>query len=119
MKRRRISMGSAWLIGEEHTDSSDFGNVNAAVQTVAIQLGLHQDYVEMKEKYPNALGGKNVIYSYPDSQRHILDCYSKMASYKYSFFGLLEGGKVDIGMLKVKLTSLDPLSRRNAASVSV
>lgn len=34
-----------------------------------------------------------------------------MVSYKYSFFDLLEGWRVDIGVLKDKVSSLDPLPR--------
>lgn len=36
-------------------NSTDFGDVNAAVQTTAIQLGLHRACVEMKEKYVDVL----------------------------------------------------------------
>ncbi|CAH1446923.1 unnamed protein product [Lactuca virosa] len=36
-------------------DSSDFGAMNSALQTSAIQLGLHQACVDMKEKYPGEL----------------------------------------------------------------
>ncbi|CAH1447623.1 unnamed protein product [Lactuca virosa] len=49
-------------------DSSDFGTVNATMQTSAIQLDLHQACVDMKEKYPEELKDKSVLYSYPDAQ---------------------------------------------------
>lgn len=63
-------------------NSCDFHNINVGLQTALIQLRLHQACVEMKEKYPDVLDGKNVIYSYPDAQCRILDRFSDMVSYK-------------------------------------
>ncbi|CAH1449698.1 unnamed protein product [Lactuca virosa] len=44
-------------------DSSDFGAVNAALQTSSIQLGLYQACVQMKARYPEELKGKKILYS--------------------------------------------------------
>ncbi|CAH1426469.1 unnamed protein product [Lactuca virosa] len=100
-------------------NSIDFGDVNAALQTASIQLGLHQTCSEMKEKYVEALDGKNVLYSYSDAQRHILDRFSYMITHKYFLFGLLEGDKIDDGKLKKELADLDPILKHDGASSSV
>ncbi|CAI9265478.1 unnamed protein product [Lactuca saligna] len=70
-------------------DSSDFSIVNATLHTSSIQLGLHQDCVGLKEKYPEELKDKSVLYSYPDAQRQIIDRISEMTTYKYSFLSAL------------------------------
>ncbi|CAH1421135.1 unnamed protein product [Lactuca virosa] len=59
-------------------DSSDFDAMNATLQMSSIQLGLHQDCVDMKEKYPEELKDKCVLYLYPDAQRQIIDRFAEM-----------------------------------------
>ncbi|CAI9273358.1 unnamed protein product [Lactuca saligna] len=100
-------------------NSADFADLNVAVQTTAIQLGLHQTCMEMKEKYVNALERKNVIYLYPNVQHQVLDQFSSMITHMYYLFGILEGVVVDLGILKEKLGVLDPTSNPNGASGSV
>ncbi|CAH1420979.1 unnamed protein product [Lactuca virosa] len=99
-------------------NSTNFGYVNAALQTATIRLGIHQACVEMKNKYPKALYGNNDIYSYPDAQCHILYHFSDMVTYTYSLFEPLEGDKVDINVLKERLAALDPLFKCDNASTS-
>lgn len=81
-------------------DSSDFGTVNVALQTSSIQLGLHQACVDMKERYSEELKGKNVMYSYPDAQRQIMEHFVEMTTYKYSLVSALESEEMDVGGLK-------------------
>lgn len=100
-------------------NSGDFGDVNAALQTAAIQLGFHQAYLEMKEKYVEALNGNNILYSYPDAQCRILDRFSYMINHKYSSFSVFEGYKIHVGNLKKELAYLDPILKRDGASSSV
>ncbi|CAH1445531.1 unnamed protein product [Lactuca virosa] len=61
-----------------------------------------------KERYAEALEGKNVLYSYPGAQHQIVDRFSEMVTRKYSLFSVAEGGGVDIPTLKETLKSLDP-----------
>lgn len=69
----------------------------------------------MKEKYLEALGGKNDLYSYPDAQRRILDRFLYMITHKYSLFGLLEGDEIDVGKLNKELADLDLILKRDGA----
>lgn len=70
-------------------NSDNFGNLNAALQNMATQLGQHQAFVEMKDKYIDSLNGKKAIYSYPDAHHYLIDLLSDMITYRYSFFGIL------------------------------
>ncbi|CAH1445592.1 unnamed protein product [Lactuca virosa] len=88
-------------------DSSDFGVVNAALHTSAIQVSLHQACVDMKEKYTEELKGKNVLYSYPDAQRQILERFSEMMMYKYSLVFASKSKEMDVGGLKKWLKVVD------------
>ncbi|CAH1424439.1 unnamed protein product [Lactuca virosa] len=88
-------------------DSSDFGVVNVALQTSAIQLGLHQACVDLKVKYPEELKGKNVLYSYPDAQRQIIERFADMTTYKYSLVSALGNEEMDVGGLKKLLKVVD------------
>ncbi|CAH1415713.1 unnamed protein product [Lactuca virosa] len=88
-------------------DSSNFGAVNATLQMSTIQLGLHQACVDMKEKYPKELKDKNVLYSYPDAQRQIIECFAKMTTYKYSLLSALGEEGIDVGGLKKLLKFVD------------
>ncbi|CAH1438175.1 unnamed protein product [Lactuca virosa] len=88
-------------------DSSDFGAVNAALQTFAIQLGLHKACVDMKEKYTEELKGKNVLYSYLDAHHQIMERFSEMTTYKYSLVSALESEEMDVGGLKKLLKTVD------------
>ncbi|CAH1450090.1 unnamed protein product [Lactuca virosa] len=81
-------------------NSSDFGAVNATLQTSAIQLGLHQACIDMKEKYHEELKDKGVLFSYPDAQRQIIDCFPEMTSYKYSLLSIFGEEGMDVVGLK-------------------
>ncbi|KAL4572952.1 hypothetical protein LXL04_019741 [Taraxacum kok-saghyz] len=48
-------------------NSEEFGSLNAACQTTAIQVGLTQACLEMRAKYP-VLEKEPLLHSYPDSQ---------------------------------------------------
>lgn len=67
-------------------NSYNFGNFNVALKNVTTQLGQHQAYVEMKDKYIESLNGKKTIYSYPDAHHYIIDRLSDMITYRYSLF---------------------------------
>ncbi|CAH1451954.1 unnamed protein product [Lactuca virosa] len=88
-------------------DSSDFGVVNATLQTSAIQLGLHQACVDTKEKYPEELKDNNILYSYPDAQRPIMEHFAEMTTYKYSMVSTLGNEELDVGGLKKLLKVMD------------
>ena len=77
-----------------------FGAVNATLHTSAIQLGLHQACVDMKEKYLEELKDKSVLYSYPDAQRQIIDHFFELTTYKYSLLSALGDEGMDVGGLK-------------------
>ncbi|CAH1421615.1 unnamed protein product [Lactuca virosa] len=76
-------------------------------QTSAIQLGLHQACVDMKEKYTEELKGKNVLYSYPDAQCQIMERFAEMTTYKYSLVSALESEEMDVDGLKKLLKIVD------------
>lgn len=81
--------------------------MNVALQTSVIQLGLHQACMEMKEKYPEEMKVKNVMYSYPDVQRQIMERFAEMTTYKYSLVSALESEEMDVGGLKKLLKVVD------------
>lgn len=84
-----------------------------------IQLDLYHACMEMKEKYVDALEGKNFLYSYHDAQHQLLDQFLIMVTHKYSLFELLEGDVVDLSLLKEKLGAFDTPSNPNGASSSI
>lgn len=100
------------------TNSADFGDVNAALQTVVIQLGLRHSCLEMKEMYVEALDSKNVHYSYPDAQHHVLYHFSYMITHNYSLFNLLKREKFHVDTLKKELAGLDLILKWDGASSS-
>ncbi|CAI9275076.1 unnamed protein product [Lactuca saligna] len=73
----------------------------------AIQFGLHQACVDMKEKYPKELKDKNVLYSYPDAQRQIIERFAEMTTHKYWLESALGNEEMDVGGLKKLLKIVD------------
>ncbi|KAL4584901.1 hypothetical protein LXL04_009511 [Taraxacum kok-saghyz] len=80
-------------------NSEEFGNLNAACQTTAIQVGLTQACLEMKAKYP-VLENEALLYSYPHSQEEMMDRFVQMTGYEYQLLGMLRGGSVGVEYLK-------------------
>ncbi|KAL4569636.1 hypothetical protein LXL04_025278 [Taraxacum kok-saghyz] len=80
-------------------NSEEFGNLNAACQTAAIQVGLTQACLEMKAKYP-VLENEALLYSYPHSQEEMMDRFVQMTGHEYQLLGMLHGGSVGVEYLK-------------------
>ena len=75
--------------------------------------------MDMKEKYVVDFEGKNFLYSYPNTQRLVLDHFASRVSHKYSLFKILEGDSVDVNLLKEKLDALDPCLNPSGTSGNV
>ncbi|CAH1417967.1 unnamed protein product [Lactuca virosa] len=101
---RIATLSDSQLLMEHNTTSYQTG---ANQKTSAILLSLHQACMEMKERYPEELKGKNVMYSYPDAQRQIMERSAKMTTYKYSLVSALESEEMDVGGLKKLLKVVD------------
>ncbi|CAH1435673.1 unnamed protein product [Lactuca virosa] len=91
----------------EGVSQYDFDVVNATLQTSAIQLGLHQACVDIKEKYLEELEGKNVLYLYPDAQHQIIERFAEMTTYKYSLVYSLENEEMVVCGLRKLLKVVD------------
>ncbi|KAL4554520.1 hypothetical protein LXL04_039351 [Taraxacum kok-saghyz] len=80
-------------------NSEEFGSLNAACQTAAIQVGLTQACLEMKAKYP-VLENEALLYSYPHSQEEMMDRFVQMTNHEYQLLGMLRGSAVGVEYLK-------------------
>ncbi|KAL4555041.1 hypothetical protein LXL04_037652 [Taraxacum kok-saghyz] len=80
-------------------NSKEFGNLNDACQTAAIQVGLTQACLEMKDKY-SSMVQEPLLHSYPHSQEELMDRFVEMTSYEYQLLKMLKAGSVDVGSLK-------------------
>ncbi|KAL4589478.1 hypothetical protein LXL04_002385 [Taraxacum kok-saghyz] len=69
-------------------NSEEFGSLNAACQTTAIQVGLTQACLEMRAKYP-VLEKEPLLHSYPDSQEELMDRFTQMTGHEYQLLGML------------------------------
>ncbi|KAL4569161.1 hypothetical protein LXL04_024792 [Taraxacum kok-saghyz] len=96
----------AWLIKQGVVasvrailNSEEFGNLNAACQAASIQVGLTQDCLEMKAKYP-MLEGEPLLHSYPQSQEELMDRFSEMTGHEYQLLKMLSTGEFGMESLK-------------------
>ncbi|CAH1433443.1 unnamed protein product [Lactuca virosa] len=95
--REGISSSNRYLLNSE-----EFSTMNVSLQSTAIELGLNRACLEMKNKYLAELEGKEVLYSYPNVEEVILQCFSDLTSYDYLFFKMLDTDNMDMGLLKGK-----------------
>ncbi|KAL4564951.1 hypothetical protein LXL04_029029 [Taraxacum kok-saghyz] len=80
-------------------NSEEFGSLNAACQTTAIQVGLTQACLEMRAKYP-VLEKEPLLHSYPDSQEELMDRFTQMTGHEYQLLGMLRDRSVGVEYLK-------------------
>ncbi|KAL4589793.1 hypothetical protein LXL04_002703 [Taraxacum kok-saghyz] len=80
-------------------NSEEFGSLNAACQTTAIQVGLTQACLEIKAKYP-VLEKEPLLHSYPHSQEELMDRFTQMTGHEYQLLGMLRDGSVEVDYLK-------------------
>lgn len=87
-------------------NSEDFGHVNAFLQEVAAQLVQHQACAEMVTRYPEALVGLELPYSFPGVTMLVLQLFFELTNFNYSLSKTLEGNDVDTSSLKKQLEEI-------------
>ncbi|CAH1412883.1 unnamed protein product [Lactuca virosa] len=81
--------------------------MNVVLHFSAIKLGIHRACLEMKSKYSVEHDGKEVLYSYLNTEELILHRFSNLTNNDYPFFKMVDTNSMDVGLLKKHMEDLD------------